>query len=352
MAWVLDREYIEPEELTAVIRASLAEQQINRFTLGRWLPNVAIDDITFKYSKGGTGGLAESAVYRAWDTESRIARREGVAEVMGELPPISEKMPLNEYDSLRIRNMDTNDPMRRAIARDAYKLATNIAARFELGKGEALANAQFTISENGVLLAPVAFGRKAEHSVVAATLWSDHENAVPLDDLEAWVQVYIDTNGTPPDRMLMARTVLSHMRQCDQVVRQVYPLAPSGSAPMVSVEQLNTVLDSLDLPQIELNDARVSVEGVATRIMPANALVFVPAPGPTDAAQPTDLGGFLLGTTAESLEPEYEQVSERAGVVAATWKTKDPVRLWTHAAAVGMPVVREPNLTFKAQVLA
>lgn len=351
MAWVLDREYIEPEELTAVIRASLAEQQINRFTLGRWLPNVAIDDITFKYSKGGTGGLAESAVYRAWDTESRIARREGVAEVMGELPPISEKMPLNEYDSLRIRNMDTNDPMRRAIARDAYKLATNIAARFELGKGEALANAQFTISENGVLLAPVAFGRKAEHSVVAATLWSDHENAVPLDDLEAWVQVYIDTNGTPPDRMLMARTVLSHMRQCDQVVRQVYPLAPSGSAPMVSVEQLNTVLDSLDLPQIELNDARVSVEGVATRIMwRTRSCSFRRPVRRMPRSRPTSAGSC----SARPPSPWNPSTSRSPSgpVVAATWKTKDPVRLWTHAAAVGMPVVREPNLTFKAQVLA
>ncbi|CAL9592530.1 hypothetical protein SUDANB1_05254 [Streptomyces sp. enrichment culture] len=351
MAWVLDTEYIEPEELTAVIRASLAEQQVNRFTLARWLPNVAVDDITFKFSKGGTGGLAEASVYRSWDTESRIGRREGVAQVMGELPPISEKIPLNEYDSLRIRSLDDANPMRRAIARDAYRLATNIAARFELGKGEALANAQFTINENGVQLAPVAFGRKPEHSVTAATLWSDHANATPLDDLEAWVQVYVDTNGAPPDRMLMPRTVLAHMRQCDQVVRQVYPLAPAGSAPMVSVEQLNTVLSGLDLPSVELNDARVAVDGVATRVMPADALVFVPAPGATDAAQPTDLGGFLLGTTAESLEPEYSSVAERAGVVAATWKTKDPVRLWTHAAAVGMPVVREPNLTLKAKVI-
>jgi hypothetical protein len=351
MAWVLDTEYIEPEELTAVIRASLAEQQVNRFTLGRWLPNVAIDDITFRFNKGGTGGLAEASVYRSWDTESRIGRREGVAQVMGELPPISEKIPLNEYDALRIRSLDTADPMRRAIARDAYRLATNIAARFELGKGEALANAQFTINENNLQLAPVQFGRKPEHSVVAATLWSDHANARPLDDLEAWTLVYVNTNGTRPDRALMPRTVLAHMRQCDQVVRQVYPLAPAGSAPMVSVEQLNTVLSSLDLPAIELNDAQVSVDGTPTRVMPADALVFVPAPGPTDAAQPSDLGGFLLGTTAESLEPEYSSVAERAGVVAATWKTKDPVRLWTHAAAVGMPVVREPNLTLKAKVI-
>lgn len=350
MSWVFDNTYIDPSELTPLTRVALAEQQANAFTLARWLPNVVLDDITYRYSKGTDTGLTETAVYRSWDAESRIGRRQGVSDVMGELPPISEAIPLNEYDSLRVRNMDVNDPMRRLIARDANNLAAKIAARFEVGKGEALADARFTINENGLTLPPVDFGRKPEHSVTAAVLWTDHANARPLDDLESWVQTYIDTNGAPPDRMLMARTVLSDMRQCDQVVRQVYPLAPSGSSPMVSVEQLNTVLASLDLPSIEINDARVLVDNVATRILPANAVIFVPAPGATDAAQPTDLGGFLLGTTAESLEPEYAGVDGRAGVVAATYKTKNPIRLWTHVAAIGMPVVRTPNLTFKAVV--
>lgn len=351
MSWVLDTEYIEPTELTPLIRVALAEQSVNAFTLGRWLPTVAIDDVVYEFTRGGEGGLAEASVYRSWDAESRVGRREGISKVMGELPPISEKIPLNEYDRLRIRKMSNDDPMRRAIARDAARLAKRIAARFELGKGEALANAQFTINENGVQLDPVQFGRKPEHSVTAATLWTDHANATPLDDLEAWTQVYVDTNGIQPDRMLMPRTVLADLRQCDQVMRQAFPLAPAGSSPMVSVEQLNTVLSSLDLPAIELNDAKVSVDGVATRVMPADSLVMVPPPGAATAASVTDLGGFLMGTTAEALEPEYALVEgEQAGIVAATWKTKDPVRLWTHAAAVGMPVVREPNLTFKAKV--
>lgn len=351
MSWTLDTEYIEPTELTPLIRTALREMQVNRFTLSRWLPSVVIDDLNFKFIKDEGDGLVETAVYRAWDSESRIGRRVGVKTVMGELPPISEKIPLNEYDSLRIRKLSDNDPMRRAIARDAAKVAVRIAARFEVARGEALADAQVTISENGVTLDPVVFGRSASHSVTAAVLWSDHVNADPLTDLESWTQTYIDTNGNPPDRMLMARSVMSEMRQCDKVIRQVYPLAPAGSAPMVSVDQLNAVLSALDLPSIEINDARVSVDGVATRIMPDDALVMVPPPGATDAAQPTDLGALLLGTTAESMEPEYELAEgQQAGIVAATWKTKDPVRLWTHAAAVGLPIVRYPDLTLKATV--
>ncbi|MFJ5105413.1 hypothetical protein ACIP8W_31575, partial [Streptomyces sp. NPDC088554] len=92
---------------------------------------------------------------------------------------------------------------------------------------------------------------------------------------------------------------------------------------------------------------------LTTRITPENAIALLPEPGATTAAAPTDLGATLLGTTAESLEDEYAlQPGEQPGIVAAQWKTKDPVRVWTHAAAVGIPVLREPNLTFRAQVLA
>lgn len=348
MSWTLDTEFIRPTELTGVIREALADQQVNRFTLSRWLPNVEIDDIAFDFIRGG-GGLAEASVYRSWDAESKIGRREGVEKVMGELPPISEKIPLNEYDRLRLRKVD-RDEVLPFIARDTERLARNIGARFELARGQALVNAQVPVAE---LQQTVSFGRSGAHSVVAATLWSDHANATPITDLESWTQTYIDTNGMAPAVALMSRQIVQNMRMCEEVVRQVFPLAPAGTAPMVSVDQLRAVLESMGLPPIELYDAQVKVDGVSTRITPANALVLLPEPGPTDATAPTDLGATLLGTTAEALEPEYELVpGEQAGIVAGAWKTKDPIRLWTHAAAIGLPILREPNLTFKAQVLA
>ncbi|EPH40855.1 major capsid protein [Streptomyces aurantiacus] len=348
MSWTLDTEFIEPTELTGLIRAALADLQVNRFTLSRWLPNVEIDDLAYEFTKGG-GGLAETASYRSWDAESKIGRREGIGKVMGELPPISEKILLNEYDRLRLRKLQRDDALP-FIARDAQRLARNIGARFEVVRGQALVNAQAPITE---LQQTVDFGRAAGHSVVAAVLWSDHANATPIDDLESWVQTYSDTNGTAPAVILMPKAVLQHLRQCEQVIRQVFPLAPAGSAPMVNRDQVNTVLESMGLPPIELYDATVKVDGASTRITPANALALLPEPGATSAAQPTELGATLLGTTAESLEAEYSLVaSEQPGIVAATFKTKDPVRLWTHAAAVGMPILREPNLTFKAQVIA
>lgn len=348
MSWTLDTEFIEPTALTAVIREALADLQINRFTLSRWLPNVEIDDIVFDFTTGG-GGLAEASVYRSWDAESRIGRREGLSKVMGELPPISEKIVLNEYDRLRLRKLDNPDALP-FLVRDAERLATNIAARFEVARGQALVNGSVPVDE---LQQTISFGRSGSHSVVAATLWSDHTNATPIDDLESWVQTYVDTNGQAPGITLMSRQVVQNMRQCTQMIRQVFPLAPTGVSPMISRDQLNAVLESMDLPPIEIYDAQVKVDGSTTRITPSNSLALLPPPGATDATAPTDLGATLLGTTAESQEPEYGLApGEQAGIVAGMWKTKDPVRLWSHAAAIGIPIVREPNLTFKAQVLA
>ncbi|MGW2742369.1 major capsid protein [Streptomyces sp. NPDC001450] len=323
---------------------------MNRFTLSRWLPNVEIDDLQFEFVKGG-GGLSEAASYRSWDTESKIGRREGIGRIMGELPPISEKIPLGEYDRLRLRQLNTaDDRVLRLIARDADRIARNIGARFELARGAALFDAQLNVPE---LQTTVAFGRDPSMSVVAATLWSNHATATPLDDYEQWVEAYEDLNGSTPGAQIMSKSIRSNLRQCEQIIRQVYPLAPSGSAPMINDDQLNTVLSSLGLPPIELNDARTNLDGVATRITPANSLLLLPAPGANAAAQPSDLGATLLGTTAEALEADYSIApGDQPGVVAAQFKTRDPIRLWTHAAAIGAPIVREPNLTMKAQVLA
>lgn len=347
MSWTLDTDYIDPVTLTGVAREALADLQINRFTLARWLPNVNIDDINFEYTKGGAG-LSEAAVYRSWDAESRIARREGLSKVMGELPPMSEKIPLNEYDGLRLRRLDSGDALVPFVARDALKLANNMGARIELARGEALVNGSVVINENGVQQT-ISFGRSISHEVTAAILWSAHSTAVPIDDLEAWVQTYSDTNGQLPGRILMPRAVLANLRQCEQIRGQVFPLA--ANAPVVNIEQVNMVLDSMSLPPVELYDAQVKVDGVSTRITPTDKIVLLPEPGAPSSAQPTELGGTLLGTTAESLEPDYGLVGDQPGIVAATYKTRDPIRLWTHAAMVGIPILREPDLTFTAEVL-
>ncbi|WP_201788502.1 major capsid protein [Rathayibacter sp. VKM Ac-2630] len=123
--------------------------------------------------------------------------------------------------------------------------------------------------------------------------------------------------------------------------------ATSGVAPsIVSPLILNTILQAYGLPPIVVNEAQINVGGVATRVIPANNVILLPAPG---ASQ---LGGTFWGTTAESLESEFGLAGDEPGIVAGSYSTKDPVAVWTKAAGIALPVLANPDLTFQAVVAA
>lgn len=347
MSFLLNDEIIAPAMLTGYVRTALFDYQRNQYTLSRWLPNVVIDDVQYEFMKGQQG-LADAAVYRSFDTESRIGKRESLNKVMGELPPISQKMVLNEYDRIRLRKL-TDEQVMPFVTRDAQRLTRNIAARFEIARADAIFNGKVTINENGVNQV-IDFNRSGSQSVVAAILWTDSENATPLDDLDAWTQAQLDKNGVLPGAILISRQDWATFRRTKQVRSQAFPSA-SAATQVATAEQTRLMLDSLDLPPMYVYDERVQVNGVTQRVTPAGKIALLPAPGDPNAASATDLGATVMGTTVEAMEGEYGlQPGEQPGIVAAMYKSTDPSRLWTHAVAIGVPIVGEPDHTFIAQV--
>jgi hypothetical protein len=347
-SWVLDNDFISPAEMTGVIRTALHDLQINRFQLSRWLPNVTLDDINYEYLKGGEG-LADAAMYRSYDAESPVGSREGIGKVMGTLPPISEVIPLNEYDRLRLRRM-TNADLLPFLARDAQRLARNIAARIEVARGDALTNGSVTINENGVQQV-VSFGRAAGHTVTASILWSDHTNAVPLDDIDSWVQTYTDTNGEAPGSAVMSKAAFRNLIRNKQMIGQAYPVSTPGNITHIDGTLVRQMLADVGLANVEIYDAQVKVNGSATRIVAANKFLLLPAPGSAGGTGPTDLGMTVLGLTNEAQDAEYQiPESDQPGITAAVFKGRNPARLYTHAVAIALPVLRNPDLSFAASV--
>lgn len=343
---LLHADYIPPAELTGYVREALADQQRNRFTLSRFLPNRTVDDLLYRFTAGGEG-LAEAATFRTYDAESGIGKRVGARRVTGELPPISRKIRLGEYDRLRQRNAG-NDAVVDGLLTDAERMTRAVAARLELARGDALANGSVTIAENGVV-ATVDFGRDASHSVAAATAWTTTATAAALTELVAWYDVYVATNGSAPGAILTSTRVARLMQRNKEIIDAV--AGANEGRTRVNREELNALLESEGLPPIVTNDEQVSVDGVTTRVIADDRLIFLPAPGDSDDPESTDLGATLLGTTAESLDPDYGiEDGEQPGIVAGVYDTKDPVALWTKAAAIGLPVLANPNLTLAADV--
>jgi hypothetical protein len=331
----------DPAELTGYARTALADLEINQFTLSQYLPSQTINDLDYRFTRGGEG-LIEAATYRSYDAEAPLGARPGITRTQGELPPLSRKIRLGEYDRLKSRNLDSQ--ITNAIYSDLERMTRSLAARVELARGDALVNGKVTISENGVSAA-VDFGRNAGNSVTAGTYWTDLANAKPLTDLLAWQQSYVDVNGSEPGKILMAKKNMAQLMQNAQIKGLVYP--QGSPAALVKDTDVRGVLTAFGLPGIDFYDAKVRVAGVDTRVIPDNILIFLP--GGADAGQ---LGRVLWGTTAEASEPSYGLAGNEAGVVAGTYTTWDPVALWTKAAAIALPVVVNPNLTFVAKIAA
>lgn len=340
----------EPQELVGFVRAIADEQERNRFVLSQFLPNKTIDDIEYRITKGDTTD-EDAAKIRAWDTESPIGDRRGLSRLMGELPPISKKIRLGEEDRLRRQALERNGdirPLVDAIFDDAAKMTRAVTARIEMLRGEALANASIAIDENGVAQT-VDFGRDASLEVDMATDFSEYWSntaATVVQDVRSMVDVYRDLNGVDPGVILTSTTAISNLLRNAEIRTLASSL--SGAPSIVSRETLNAVFSAFGLPPFVAYDVKVRVDGVATRVIPSNLALFLPP-----ASEP--LGNTLLGTTAEALElagASQVGVDQAPGLVAVVEKTFDPVATWTKVAGIALPVLGNPDLTAKLQVLA
>lgn len=339
MALVLSSEYVAPAELTGYVRAALADLPQNAFGLSAFLPDVLTDDIDFRASVGG-GGLNRAASFRAYDAESPISGRKGVSRISGELPPISEKRILGEYDRLKMRGL--SDGIKSVIFNDAVDLAKAIQTRLEIARGEALMDGKVTIEENGLAL-EADFGRKASHTVTAGALWGTGGD--PIADFLAWQAVYVATNGVRPGATLTSQEVVSALMRNAKI--REYTLPAGSTQQIVTVDAINALLQSFGLPPLSVYEAQVDDgTGTAKSIIDPKKILFLPPAG-------AKLGETLWGVTAESLDADYAiDATEAPGIVVGSYSDKDPVALWTKASAIALPVVPNTNLTLAAKVLA
>ncbi|MEV0608121.1 major capsid protein [Polymorphospora rubra] len=340
-------DYIEPAELTGYVRAALADRQVNQPGLARWLPNRVVDDLVYRFTKGGNG-LTEAATYRAWDTPAPVSKRPGFTRTEGELPPISRSLRLDEYTRLRTRT-NADQAIRNAILNDADRLVREILMRFEIARGQALVEAQVVINENGVQ-GSVVFGRDSSMSVAPATLWTDATNADPFVNLRTWNDAYEDRNGESPGALLMSSRGVGLMLAAEKVRVRAGSLL--GTPSDITRAQLNQMLEDRELPPIYTYNVRYkAANGSAARVIPDDKVLLLPAPVAPDDWEGTDLGATLFGTTAEALEPNYELAdSDAPGLVAGSYRTQNPVAVWTLASAVGLPVEANPDLAMVADV--
>jgi hypothetical protein len=335
---LLTHEFVPAAELTGFARAALADLPTNQFRLKTFLPDLAVDDLQYRFNRGG-GGLTRAATYRAWDTEAGITSREGITPVSGDLPPISRKIPVMEYAALKQRRQEQR--ITNLILRDTQRIVRETAARVEIARASALVNGRVDLPE---LKMSVDFGRSKAMAPKADVLWSE-VGATPLSDLIAWMREYRKRNGIAPSVIVTSMRVVGVLMTNEEIRGAVYGAAVANSPSYVSQAQLDTVLNAHGLPSISVYDAQVELDAGATSVLPDTHLLMLPGDG-------VHLGNTQWGTTLESLSADYQiEDGEEPGIVVGTYSTQDPVHLWTRSNAVSLPVLGSPNMAFAATVL-
>jgi hypothetical protein len=332
---------IDPASLTGYARESLAAQEARKGTLARFLPNQTIFDTVARFV-AGQAGLVEEAKFRAYDAEPEIGRGQGGKRVTLELPALGQNIPVSEYTQLRTRNA-SDDAILASIQRTTDQVVQAVSDRIERLRGTVLVTGKATIDQDN-FKTDDDFGRKAEHTVTASTLWAA-EGADPLADLEAWVDVYNSTNGVDPGAIVLSRRVLRTLAAHASFRVQ---LAGGGSRAATTSDVI-AILEGAGLPEVVQYDRRTS----AGRVVPDNRLLLLPAPVNTDDADGTELGGTFWGQTLTSTDSNYGiEDAEQPGIVAGVYRNeKPPMIAEVISDAIALPVLANADLSLAATVL-
>lgn len=335
----LNFDLIEPGLLTGFVRELPVPAA---YTLNTWLPDRNIGDIEAAFQTAFKRNRA--AMFRAYDAETPIGERDNFQRSRVALPPLGQKTVVGEEERLKLEMLrsggDNTGSLIQALYNDARINTEAVLARMELARGQVLTTGKFTFTgENGLKGIEADFGVQSSHLPTAAAAWNDYDDADPLEEMRDWADRYTDDAGEPPAYALTSRQAIGHMLRNDKVRAAFATLG--GTPSVITRSQLAGLLDANDLPQLVQYDSQVYVNNAATRIIPANKMIYLPA----NAAA---LGNTFWGVTAEALElvglnnPQLT-FAQAPGLVGMVTKEGDPVRTWTKVTAIGMPVIADAN---------
>jgi hypothetical protein len=333
---------VEPALLTQYVRQFDNEILKNQLYLEQFLPNQLNDELEWRATKSTLRDV-DVAEYRAFDTPATMTGRQGWNRLRGELAPVSREIPLGEEEMLRlraIRETGADTALLNQIYDDAESMTRAVQMRIEMARAQVLYTGAFTLAENGLILT-ADFGMSGTHKPTAGTVWSNAAAPI-LTDLLAWTQLYVDDNGSEPAMILMSRQALGYFYTNTQMLGAA---AFAGTTPSrLNNEMVDAILAANGLPPITLYDVKARVNGVQTRLIPANRVLLLP-----DPSEP--LGATHYGITAEAIRLASKGMIEQSsmpGIVAVQLENDSPVQSSVLATAIAVPVMPNPDLVIAA----
>ena len=328
---------VPAQELTGFIRE--IDPALYGFDLDRFLPNQYREQVEYAFNRSDRT-RADVASYRAFDVEAEIAKRPGFARVRGQIPPMSRKIPLGEELRLQLEALRGYDAgIAQQVYDDAALIVEGMLARIELARGAALTTGAvpFTVDAGFSSNVTVNYGTPTALTAPGIS-WSTSATAIPVSNLMTMHTDYKAANGGMPAAYVLTSTEVINAVLSATSTKSWF--AMNGVTPeLITLDAVNTLLGRFGVPPLVANDTLVSVNGVATRVIPRTQVTFLPQPNVATFGETT------FGITAEALEllssNAFESVAAAPGLVGLNMKTFDPVSVWTKVAGLVLPVIKD-----------
>ena len=339
---------IDPVEATGIARdEQYVLEQAKGGTLARFLPNVFVDSDHVQFERGATG-LVDVARYRSFNAPPEIGKGGPTKLSTITLPAIARNEPIDEMTQKDLARL-SDDRVKKSIESAIRRNVQAISMRQELTRGILINTGKVSVDQTNFWIDD-DFGRDAALSITAATLWAS--GAVDrLSAVLAWIEVYkAKNNGAAPGRIVFGgQTAWAAYIAGDQF-RTI--LAGGASRPPLA-EDVKQVSLAAGLPPMEVYDRTVNVEGVSTRVLPADKIFLLPEP-----VDPMDEDGSLLGATywGRTVSAGFDswgiEPDEQPGIVCGVFREESVGRsIEVQADSIGEPVAVQANAAMAIKVV-
>jgi hypothetical protein len=311
-------------DLRPVILAA-REMRDDRNSLARFLPNVAVQAITYRL--GRRKRVDQTVPIRAFDAPATPIKRPGLVDVRGELPAVTPIVDLTETDL----NMEFILAQQLAGLQVDYQPWVNAAAglvalatdnTYELMRGQALSAGAVSLAAEDGSVHEVDYDIDPSQKIAVASgenFWTAFEAAHA---------VFQDVSGAPAGVFLTTAKVY---RKALASLQTMFPQQPVGQT------SLNAYAADRGLPTFATYDRTLKQEdGSKIRVYPEGYGTFLP--------QGDTIGRTELGVTQEAVQQVQNRVlsaQEAPGMTIITLGQDNPVQRAVKGASVGLPVIQD-----------
>ena len=305
----------------------------------------------------GHKGLPVSLAPSNFDAKSTLRAREGFNVEKKEMAFFRESMLVKERDEQEImRVQESSDPYAREIIARIYDDVDTLLEgaevvpermRMQLLCPENEGSPQILISSDGVQYSynydvDGSYAANNYAALSGTSVWSDHTNSTPLDDINTGADKIYEETGTRPAIALMNSVTFNHLKQNDMLKSVVLAQNPTANIYMSDDVVKEVIRVNTKMSVVIYNGMYKDEKGVAHKFFADGYCTLLPE---------GQLGSTWYGVTPEERtlmgSNAVESVALIDNAIAVTVKlTDDPVNTKTTVSEVVLPSYERMNETY------